>query len=41
MIEGMTTDCAAANPTYTFALPGVGYRMPKGETPGEERYATQ
>ena len=33
MIEGMTTDYAAVNPTYIFAESRVGYRMPKGETP--------
>ena len=25
----------ASNPNYIFAVPRVGYRMPKGETPEE------
>ena len=29
-------DDDASNPTYIFAVPRVGYRMPRGETQGEE-----
>ena len=30
----------ADHPTYVFTEPRVGYRMPAGETPGEEPTAT-
>ena len=26
----------ASNPTFIFAVPRVGYRMPRGESPGQE-----